>query len=211
MNIEYNDIYDSYDEILKPEYASILPDMFYSGEYSSAEINNIMPDIPMDIVKDDVFLDIVSDYNHPVRDALRENDLYDWIPQSITRIYHSTEDELVPVENAEIAYNQFIANGADPSRIELATIDLGSHQDAAPWILISVYFWFQELVDNQEFLAGDMDINFVIDVLDVIIMVNIIVGNVSDPEPYQNYVGDVNLDGDINVLDVISVVNVILD
>ena len=126
------------------------------------------------------------------------------------RIYHSTGDELVPVENSEIAYNQFINNGADPNNIELATIDLGTHQDAAPLILISVYYWFQELVDNQEFLLGDMDLNLVLDVLDVIILVNIIVENVSNPDAYQIYVGDINLDGSINVLDVISMVNIIL-
>ena len=208
---DYYNIYDSYDEILKPEYASILPEMFYSGEYSSTEINNIMPNIPMDIVKDDIFLDIVSDYNHPIRDALRENDLYDWSPQSRTRIYHSTQDELVPVENAEIAYNQFIANGSDPDRIELAVSDLGTHQIAAPWILISAYYWFQDLIDSPEILLGDMDLNNIVDVLDVIILVNIIVENVSEAEPYQNYVGDINSDEELNVLDVISMVNIILN
>ena len=208
---DYYDMYDSYDEILKPEYASILPDMFYSGEYSSDEINDVMPSIPIDIMRDDVFSEIVSDYNHPIRVALRENDLYDWVPESLMRIYHSTGDELVPVENSEIAYNQFINNGADPNNIELATIDLGTHQDAAPWILISVYYWFQELVDSQEFLLGDMDLNLVLDVLDVIILVNIIVENVSNPDAYQIYVGDINLDGSINVLDVIALVNSILN
>ena len=58
-------------------------------------------------------------------------------------------------------------------------------------------------------LLGDLNDDTNINILDVIILVNIILGQ--EPDSYELYVGDVNEDGLINILDIILIVNIILN
>ncbi len=58
-------------------------------------------------------------------------------------------------------------------------------------------------------MMGDLDGNGVINILDIIVEVNIILGAI-DPTPQQEIAGDLNADGGINILDVIALVNLIL-
>ena len=58
-------------------------------------------------------------------------------------------------------------------------------------------------------LLGDLNQDTIINILDVIILVNIILGDI--PTEYQLISGDLNQDSIINILDVISLVNVILN
>jgi len=58
-------------------------------------------------------------------------------------------------------------------------------------------------------LLGDLNQDTVINILDVIVLINIILGQ--SPTDYQEEAGDVNQDGIINVLDIILVVNIILN
>ena len=57
---------------------------------------------------------------------------------------------------------------------------------------------------------GDLDGDGIINILDIILEVNIILG-VIDPTPQQETAGDLNADGNIDILDVIALVNLILD
>ena len=63
-----------------------------------------------------------------------------------------------------------------------------------------------ELITSGSSLTGDLNDDDVQNVLDIIILVNIILG-----ENEQNPAGDVNNDGVINILDVVSLVNIILE
>ena len=53
-----------------------------------------------------------TDPNHPLRNAMRDNNVYDWTPQAPVRLYHSHGDQAVPFNNAQKAYDTFIARGA---------------------------------------------------------------------------------------------------
>jgi hypothetical protein len=59
-------------------------------------------------------------------------------------------------------------------------------------------------------IAGDVNVDSVVNVLDVVLMVNFVLGNV-EPSASEFAGADLNSDGTINVLDVVSVVNIILD
>lgn len=61
----------------------------------------------------------------------------------------------------------------------------------------------------DEVLAGDLDANDLVNVLDIIIMVNLVLGG--EATEYQVAAGDLNGDGLINVVDIIQVVNIILN
>ena len=61
----------------------------------------------------------------------------------------------------------------------------------------------------NDYLMGDVNADGSINVLDVVQLVNIVLG-VIDPSGYQMTVSDINLDGDINILDVVVLVNIVL-
>ena len=207
--LAYQDTYnlvDNLEEYLLPEYVDTLQTLF-NGEYGSGDIDAIMPSIPIEIFHPEVVQEVIEDYNHPLRERLRENDLYDWAPQSPTRIIHSYGDELVPYENSEIAFDYFVQNGSPD--VELLLVEFGSHQDAAPQILMGAFFWFEQLKETEPFLQGDLNIDFDVNVNDVIILINIITQEFQ-PNYTQSMLSDFNNDSIIDILDVILIINYIL-
>ncbi|MFQ6609441.1 MAG: trypsin-like peptidase domain-containing protein [Fidelibacterota bacterium] len=66
-----------------------------------------------------------------------------------------------------------------------------------------------DLTVNPAGIPGDMNQDDSINVQDIIICVNIIIGEL-DPNSYQQWAGDMNGDGNINILDVITIVNIII-
>ncbi len=68
---------------------------------------------------------------------------------------------------------------------------------------------FSVLGSAPEILYGDLNSDGVVDILDVVTVVSIIMGNTT-PDEYQLQAGDVNSDGNIDILDVVSMVSLIL-
>ena len=64
--------------------------------------------------------------------------------------------------------------------------------------------------NNSNILIGDLNMDSLINVQDLVITVNIIIGNII-PNTNQLVSGDVNNDNTIDVLDVVLLVNTILD
>jgi len=58
-------------------------------------------------------------------------------------------------------------------------------------------------------LMGDLNQDSIVNILDIVQLVNIILGSI--PTPYQWVAGDLNGDGLINVLDIVNIVNMIFD
>ena len=67
----------------------------------------------------------------------------------------------------------------------------------------------EELIYDDNYMLGDINSDGSIDILDVVLIVNIILG-VLEPSEAQLIAGDLNLDGVINILDVVQIVNIIL-
>ena len=206
----YQDSYSILDDIgdyFIEEYSDTLQVLF-NGEYGSGDINAVMPSVPIQIMKPELVEEVVNDINHPFRERLRENDLYDWSPQSPTQLIHSYQDELVPYQNSEVAYNSFINNGSD--NVELSLLNVGAHQEAAPTILVGVYYWFEEFREENPFISGDMNLDFNLDILDVIIMSNIIIQEVT-PTNSQIVLSDFNQDNITDIIDIIILIDLILN
>jgi len=205
----YHDSYGILDDIsdyFLPEYSDTLQILF-NGEFGASSINSVMPSIPIHVMDPQLVDEVTENYNHPFREKLRENDLYDWAPQSPTKIIHSYEDELVPYQNAEVAYEYFINNGSN--NVELSLVNFGTHQDAAPNILMGVYYWFEQLRETEYFNLGDLNIDFNIDILDIVILTNIIIED-TPANNIQIILSDFNYDSANDILDIILLVNLIL-
>ncbi|MBT5078060.1 MAG: T9SS type A sorting domain-containing protein [Candidatus Marinimicrobia bacterium] len=66
---------------------------------------------------------------------------------------------------------------------------------------------FPPCVGSEGVLLGDSNYDGVLNVLDIVLVVNMILG-ISEPDMYS---ADVNQDGAVNVLDIVGIVNIILD
>ncbi|NOZ08618.1 MAG: trypsin-like serine protease [FCB group bacterium] len=73
---------------------------------------------------------------------------------------------------------------------------------------VEVFDGLDPLYDDSP-LYGDLNEDEIINVQDVIIIINIILGNM-EPTEYQAEAGDLNGDGIIDVLDIVAVVNLIM-
>ncbi len=98
-------------DLLKPPYDSIIPPMF-DGRFSIGEINNVSNPVPRLMIKDSVMAAYEADPNHPLKVALRKNDLYDWIPKTPVKMFYCSSDDQVSYQNSIVAYNHFVAAGA---------------------------------------------------------------------------------------------------
>ena len=66
--------------------------------------------------------------------------------------------------------------------------------------------WIETQINGE---LGDINTDFIVDILDVVNIVNFIMGN-SEPTFEQQYLGDLNQDGIINIQDIILIINIIL-
>ena len=66
-----------------------------------------------------------------------------------------------------------------------------------------------EQLIGEDIMIGDINFDSSIDVLDVVLIVNIILG-VLDPTDVQLIAADLNSDNVVNILDVVQIVNIIL-
>ena len=64
--------------------------------------------------------------------------------------------------------------------------------------------------EYYEILYGDVNENLIIDIVDLILMINIIIGQ-NTSNTYSFEAADINQDSVIDIIDVIAVVNIILD
>jgi hypothetical protein len=98
-------------EVFAPPYDSILATLF-DGTNGMGTINGYLPSIPKNMIDSAYFANFLADSLHPFKEALRDNDLYNWVPQTHIQMAHCAGDNVVPYEHAQIAYDAFIAAGA---------------------------------------------------------------------------------------------------
>ncbi len=194
-------------EFLLPEYADLLPQLF-NGNYSGGYINNQLPSIVLDIMIPEVIEEFQTDPNHPLFEALSENDLWDWSPQTLTYLFHGEGDELVPVENSQIAYNSFIENGSENVYFESLPANLGGHGDVAVYCLLGAYDVGEDI--KMFNFRGDVNADEIINILDIVLIVNSILG----PQiltSYSIWASDINIDNEVDILDIVNIVNLIMN
>ena len=195
------------EDFFLPEYANIFPDLF-SGEYSGGHINGFLPDIPIHMMLPSVVEEFSNDENYPFRVHLEENDLYDWTPQNTMYIFHGIIDESVPHENSIVAYDTFIANGAEDIYFELLPESFGGHQEAAVYCLLIAFNLSEELkIINAK---ADINLDGIVDILDLVLMISFIV-NPEEPSNFDFWASDLNSDMIINILDIVATVNFIIE
>ena len=98
--------------LLVPPYNTTLPPLF-NGNNSGATIDNSLPACNVsNILPSGLRSSLQNDANSPLRQALRDNDLYQWKPIAPMRMYHCSADADVLYANSQVAYTNFLARGA---------------------------------------------------------------------------------------------------
>jgi hypothetical protein len=195
---EWNEFFTDY-------YASLLPGLF-DGSHPSWQINSYLPSTPLDILRPEVLDELINDDNHIFRTLMEQNDIYDWYPESPIYLFHGLGDELVPPENSQTAYDVLLANGAE-IYLQFFPSSLGGHGEVALFCIMAAS---GAIYDNMHFnYHGDINSDLVVDVLDIVLMVQYILGS-DGFESYELWASDINSDGIIDVLDIVQIINVIL-
>lgn len=142
----YQDIYrlaPSLADLLAPPYHITLPPRL-TGQHSGGEINALMPADPTQIIRPEYLAAFRADPEHPLRQALRDNDVFRWRPRSPLRLYHCSGDQDVVPANSQVAYAAFRAAGA--TQVELLDPVPGAdHGDCVGPALLSAKAWFDSL------------------------------------------------------------------
>jgi hypothetical protein len=110
----YQEVYrfsDQLADLLAAPYDSTLPPLL-NGTNSGDAINLAMPSDARLILKPSLLAGFESDGQHPLRLALRDNDLIHWTPMAPVRLYHCRADQDVIFANSEVALASFHARGA---------------------------------------------------------------------------------------------------
>jgi hypothetical protein len=149
------------DELFKAPYVPIIT-QFYNREIGLSTLNaslismltaNEGASIPKFIVQDSILNIIENEPDHPIQEAFKENDVYDWTPQAPTRLYYCMADDQVLYLNSVVADSVMNANGA----ADVMAIDVDPTADhgacVTPAMIQALFFFsdYQELtVDNEE-------------------------------------------------------------
>ena len=127
-------------ELFQEPYASKLPQLF-NGSNGGSAINRELTTDPQKLFTPAFYNGLkASDKELVLKQSLHENSFNGWTPQSPTRLYHGTADNIVPFENTKLTYDRFKAQGSPHT--ELISINGGTHstsfipmlQSLIPWI-----------------------------------------------------------------------------
>lgn len=125
--------------LFTPPYDETVPPLF-DGAHDAAAINYALPSVQSEVFSEALLHALRSEDPHPIKAALRENDVYRWVPTVPLRLYHCTDDRDVPFENSRIAYNYFTDHGAPD--VKLISLTAGGHVPCAAPVMIRIKLWF---------------------------------------------------------------------
>jgi hypothetical protein len=103
-----------------------------------------MPAIPNRILRPEYLAAVRGDPDHPLRRALRDNDLTGFVPKAALRLYHCSGDEDVLPANSVVARDRFTAAGVTGVLLVDPSAGAG-HGDCVEPALLAAKAWFDSL------------------------------------------------------------------
>lgn len=162
----YGNIYTDLEDIFKTQFVEDIVrfqneeiNLFTLNFQLLLKLNFLGGPIPKLMLQDDIREIVVNDGEHPLMDALRANDVFDWAPAAPTRLFYCMADDQVTFRNAILADSVMNANGA----IDLDAIDVNSGAnhggcvDPATLATIDFFEQYQEvMVGTNEVFTQDL-------------------------------------------------------
>lgn len=169
-----NEVYEMYsnlDEFFKPEFINVVQ-KYYNGEISLFLLNQNLiltlnslygEAIANKMIINSVMDEFINNPDYIINKVLRDNDVFDWTPESPTRLFYCKADDQVPYKNAIEAINKMYSNGADQQLVQ--AIDLGESLDHGGCYYPSLFetmLFFDNYKDNTSGVEDIKGINITI-------------------------------------------------
>lgn len=155
---EYYRIYDGFSELFREPYLG--PALaYYNNELTMGQLHDTLAQLlaqevglvqPKFIFQDSIRQNVVDNPGHPLNVTLAENDVYDWAPQSPTRLYYCASDEQVLYTNSLLADSVMNANGAPDVQSQDINPTLNHFECAEPALTQALLFFSQYLDITSE-------------------------------------------------------------
>ncbi|HIF48314.1 MAG TPA: hypothetical protein EYQ68_00210 [Cytophagales bacterium] len=148
VSISYQISYDwglQLSDIFNEPYASLIP-QYFNGQYSGGEINSVLSYSVNQLLNENFRNNFYTDPSlNVVVEAFEENSFNQWVPKTKMFMYHGTADITVPYQNSVDTYNNFIANGVNPSLVEFIPLESQTHSTGAIPYMLDIFDKFENL------------------------------------------------------------------
>jgi len=162
----YGNIYTDLEDIFKSQFVDDIVryeneeiTLFGLNSQLLFKLNFLGGFIPKLMLQDDIREIVVNDGEHPLMDALRDNDVFNWAPTAPTRLFYCTADDQVTFRNAVLADSVMNAIGAaDLDAIDVnSAADHGGCVDPATLATIDFFAQYQDvMVGTNEVFTQDL-------------------------------------------------------
>lgn len=129
------------DYYFQEPYASQIPGLL-DGSKTQDQINDVLPDVLEDYFEPNFLAAMMDGSETQIINAFRANSVHNWQPMAPLRLYHSSGDQYIPIEDSENTAEQMKDGGSD---VTFVLIGDGSHQESAIRMLIEAVPWFESL------------------------------------------------------------------
>ncbi len=157
--LAYNQIYgftETLSDYFQSPYDQNITSL-YDGNHSDSEIDSAIPEKRQLYTQH--FFDLLDgESNSGLKVALTENDSFRWVPNSPMYLFHCINDEKVPYQNTQVAFDYFQSTNA--TQVQLFAIDEPAlnqgeqvHSDCAIPLLLKGKDLFDAMVQANELSA----------------------------------------------------------
>lgn len=138
---ETNDWSEPLSDFINEPYASEIPGLL-EGSLTGDEINSHLTENIQEMFNATLLQKIKNGEDNILTTAFSENSVHDWAPVTATRIFHSPEDEFIPIDDSEQTAIGMKALGGN---VEFVSLGGGSHSEAAFDMVEESLVWFETL------------------------------------------------------------------
>ncbi len=152
----YGNLFNELNEVFKAPYDGIIEQLYENAglftinqQLVTQLIINEGQSVAKLMFQDSVLANIVANENHPMRIALKDNDLSTWVPDCPTRLVYCMADEQVNFMNAVVTDSIMNALGAD----DVLSVDIASDQNHGGCVTPALFYtinFFQQFPTNNE-------------------------------------------------------------
>lgn len=149
--VSYQYAYNAWDgniyDAFQAPYDSIIPP-FFDGERTFPEFNKVLPEVPSDMLLPELVTKFRNNESIPMMERIKENDIYEWVPEAPMLLCHCKGDEQVYYKNSEVAYDYMTKHGAKDVRLEVVS-EVLDHNTCALFAIMDTKFFFNNIRDGK--------------------------------------------------------------
>lgn len=163
--LSYDEAYDIVDDLsdfFKPQYVPSV-ELFRDEQIDLLTLTISMIGLlnqggqginPKFTLRDNVRDIIINGEDHPIYNALKANDVYDWAPTAPTRLFYCSGDDQVTFQNSILAEETMNNNGA----ADLAAMNLGANLNHGGCVTPATEATIDFFAQFQEITTGVFDV-----------------------------------------------------